>query len=651
MSISKSIITTILFVAFIFVSDTNAQKYKYGKVSKELLALQECDFYKNSNAMITFINGEINVNYEGSVGFLKYEKIRKQVKIFDARNPETGNTSFYYYSPKNENKKVKVLNIKGVTYNLDGDKITETKINKENIHETQINDYYKKVVVTMPQIRDNSVYEFEYEIQSEYITQLDNWDIQMEYPVLYNEYNLQMPAFFIFRTTVRRGFSPSKEKKGEVDRYNSAINRNIRYNTYDIVFEKIHPFEVEPFMTNPTDYIGKVTQQLVRIDWPNEVPKVIAITYDDFNKTLLDDSFFGKVIKKGSFIKDYLNPDKDASQLEIARQVLSFFQNKIQWDGTHHFKSGKSGNQLFKAGKGDTGDINLNYIAALNEFGISTFPVILSTRGHGSMHSVYPNASEINYVVAVSAIDDKLYFSDASSILPFGFLPIKCLNYNGYLVNEVGHGWLDLKKEYTGKHTSLTEIVRKEDLIEYQQTYSRSGYFAFKDQTSDYFENSAEYQTKICNDKSLRVQSFEVTDAKIDNIKIKASSVADVEDDDIIYIKPFLHLPYSENPFTRESRISNVDFPFREDYKFVTTINLMEGETFEAPEKMASALHEDWIVFKYNHSFNESTRKINVVADFKINKTVYDSEEYSDLKEAFEKITNKLNEPFVIRKL
>ncbi|MBK7635798.1 MAG: hypothetical protein IPJ13_17085 [Saprospiraceae bacterium] len=86
-----------------------------------------------------------------------------------------------------------------------------------------------------------------------------------------------------------------------------------------------------------------------------------------------------------------------------------------------------SGKAYLKEGKGDSGDINLNYIAALNHLGIPTSPVILSTRGSGTLHPFYPDFSDFNYVFALSTIGEKLYFSDATSGLPFEIFPIDAL--------------------------------------------------------------------------------------------------------------------------------------------------------------------------------------------------------------------------------
>ena len=65
------------------------------------------------------------------------------------------------------------------------------------------------------------------------------------------------------------------------------------------------------------------------------------------------------------------------------------------------------------------------------------------------MHPVYPNYSDFNYVIAVVNIEGKEYFLDATSRLPFGILPVKCYNGQGWKASLSNPDWVNLKN---GKH-------------------------------------------------------------------------------------------------------------------------------------------------------------------------------------------------------
>ena len=70
---------------------------------------------------------------------------------------------------------------------------------------------------------------------------------------------------------------------------------------------------------------------------------------------------------------------------------MNYFIENVKWDNSYNYRYDKNGKKLLKERTGDSGDINLNYIAALNEYGIETFPFILIPRGNGTLHPTYPS--------------------------------------------------------------------------------------------------------------------------------------------------------------------------------------------------------------------------------------------------------------------
>ena len=438
----KSIKVEIPLILLILLSNSAifAQQYKYGNVSKALMELKECSFHKEADAMVTYVYGQNTVQYSYSEGFYTILKVKKQVKIFNNEAKDIGNAEFVFYSPKASKGRVKFRGLKGKTYNLTDGKIIETKLHDENIFETQMDNYFKKVSITMPAIQKNSVFEYEYELVSEYYSNIDDWMLQTKYPILYNEFYTSMPKYYNYQINVIGALTPVSDITNVYDEmlqtkstsYSGTIGSpslekvNVPFTKRTIKFENIPPLEIEPFMSNISDSQGKITHQLIQINWPGEPLKNIAIDYANITLELLDSPSFGKYLNDGDFIKSMIDTEDKPSQLVLADRVQKAFQQKVKWNGDNHFRAGISGKTLFKDGTGDSGDINLNYIGALNYLGVPTFPVILSTRGNGTLHPIYPDYSDFNYVVALSAIGDKLYFSDASSQLPFGNLPTKC---------------------------------------------------------------------------------------------------------------------------------------------------------------------------------------------------------------------------------
>ena len=76
----------------------------------------------------------------------------------------------------------------------------------------------------------------------------------------------------------------------------------------------------------------------------------------------------------------------------------------------NRYISSSAGRSAYKKAEGSVADINLKLIAALRNYNIKAYPIILSTRGHGTIHPVYPNYNEFNYVIAGIEIGGKKYY-------------------------------------------------------------------------------------------------------------------------------------------------------------------------------------------------------------------------------------------------
>ncbi|MBL0100899.1 MAG: DUF3857 domain-containing protein [Saprospiraceae bacterium] len=303
-----------LFVitALIF-SNLSAQKFKYGKVTADLLKLTKCEIDSQAHAMVTYKSGKSEVLYFESDGFNLVHNFKKQIKIFNNDVKGIGDIEIFFYSPKSGSGKVKLRAFKGKTYNLTDGKIIETKVNDDNIFETQFNNYTKRVTVAMPNLQKNCVFEYEYELISDYYSNINDWEIQEIFPVLYNEFNIQTPEYYKYQINIVGGVVPLKDnqnKSGRTINYkvtydNGLAGRKSEYETFNIpydertvIFENILPYKIEPFCVNPNDVGGKISHQLVSIQWPNKPVKIIATNYESFNKELLESVSFGKKVKK-----------------------------------------------------------------------------------------------------------------------------------------------------------------------------------------------------------------------------------------------------------------------------------------------------------------------------------------------------------------
>jgi len=172
---------------------------------------------------------------------------------------------------------------------------------------------------------------------------------------------------------------------------------------------------------------------------------------------------------------------------------------------------------------------------------------------HGTIHPVYPNYDEFNYVIAGIEIGGKKTLLDASSNLPFGKLPIKYINGKGWQVDKEKKGWVDLKNDSKHSITSMInfEITEQNLKVEIMQQNKDYAGFSKIDEVNELSDE--EFKEKLTSD----FIDFEVSDIEISNkgyskpISLKYSLLKENEEADFIYIQPILMGTIAENPFTR----------------------------------------------------------------------------------------------------
>jgi transglutaminase-like putative cysteine protease len=644
-----------------------AQQYKYKKVSKELLQKKSCEIYAEADAMITNKTGLWEINYKESDGYRAELTQQIQVKIFNTEGDDISIIEIFYYSPRSSRNQVKIANIKGRTYNLEHNKIIETKLTDENITIEQYDDYFKKATFVMPNVQSGSVFEYEYMLISDFFENIDDWFIQEDIPVIYNKFTTKIPEYFTYQMSVLGPFAATSDKSSTLaksieykirDEGNGYLGTQVASRTYQInyeertiVHENIPAFKSEPYAANANDFKGRITHQLISLAYPDSPIQTFAETYEELNAELLKSETFGKKVINGKFIDKLITIENSDNQIDKAIKIHQYFLENVSFNGLNSYTTTKSGDQLFADGKGDAGEINLNYIAALNHAGIPTSPVILSTRGNGSLHPVMPDYSQFNYIVALSEIDGNEVLSDATSTIPYGNLPVKCLQDKAWVISKADQGWINLKENCVGKQIVQTDITQTKENVLYVSKINKQNYLAFDDVVNIVSNGDEEYLYSIDVEKDLVLDSLYIADMTNDLLKLKQVQKKEIINQDVIYVKPFVHLPFENNPFKEKVRQTNVDFPFAMEYKFVTNIKILDGYEYEVPGNLNAVMEENDLILKYSSSYLPSIKTLNIVADFKILQTEFLPADYEKLKISMELMINKLHEPVILRKM
>ncbi|MEQ8880412.1 MAG: hypothetical protein RLQ12_12300 [Cyclobacteriaceae bacterium] len=657
----------ILAICFPLLIYAQKRPFKYGKISQEELKMESCDFYPEAESMIIGKFADINFHYMNDKGFQYKYDVTVRKKIFKVAGKEEANISIRIYEPAVGSSKEELTQVKGFTYNLVDGKEVKTKLTNDEEYKTRLNDYWVEVSFALPDVREGSVIEYSYSKKSDFISNLDTWYFQEDIPVAYSDIHLVLPEYYYYQinqvgnyfplerfeenfeekfTITSRGLPTGDNPNPKYTSTLTSISKKLQY-----IGKNIPPVIEEPFMNNKPNLPARLEFQLMTIQYPNSTLKHMAGSYDKLNATLLDRESFGKSLRKGNYAKEKIEELAGSPQLVQAQELYYWLKKNVSWNELYSISSDNVGRKTLSDKEGSVSDINLSLVAAYREAGIQSNPIILSTRGHGIVHPAYPNYQDFNYVIASITIDDQLYLCDAASDMPFGVLPYRCLNGNGWMVSEAGGQWVNLKENASTTSSVNCNMSVAEDKIHTKVNVEHRDYSSMNTFSKYKRVGEEEYTSDLAKSfDEWEFSNFTLNTSKfIDTTKFEFEISRELDDPGIIYLQPITYGTILENPFVREERISPVDFPYKNRNVVIAKIEVPENYVAELPQTAIVKLPEGAGRFTYSASQLGST--ITILSNFELSKQDFSPDEYGYLRQFYQMAADKNNEVVVLKKV
>ena len=292
--------------------------------------------------------------------------------------------------------------IRGITYNLENDKIIETKLNSKSIFVERVFEDYYRLRVAMPNVIVGSVIDLEIGFPGP----PDKWHFQSGIPVIWSELRLPESNIVEFKKTYS-GYEPL------------YISERTRW-----VAKDMPAFKEEPFTNSIENYITKFDIEILSLSFYGNIAD-FATDWDAVAHRLDETYYFGTQLHTGLFLNTLskeieVKYDTDFDRMKAAYEEVK----KIKWNGYESLFTSDDGLQkAYKNKTGNSADINLILVVLLRKLNLNCNPVILSTRSNGQINFSNPSLSKLNYVIALVRIKDKEYLLDANvfllKILPY----------------------------------------------------------------------------------------------------------------------------------------------------------------------------------------------------------------------------------------
>ncbi len=666
----------VAFILLLFTGITafaQSPDMRLRRVDDSLVKMTHYENDSTANAVILGDKGRIHIKYCRNDGWQVEYNRHLRIKIFNRDAFDLADFRIPIYRGE------RLVTLRAYVFSPEeGGGVDRTRFRRRNAYEEEISNNLSYTVFALPNVREGSVIDLEYTINSPFLSFLPDWQFQSLYPKVFSELTVITPEYFDYNTLMQ-GFLQVTEheqttRRGQlvfqwVDRaglhdteprtHTSRIDFREDINKYRI--DNIPAFTLEPHMNSPVNYLSKIEHELVAY-WPPQGARTdFGSTWAQINEQLMDSDSFGRQFNRAGFLSDEIELIKSKYSEPMERMIAAhnIVQSKMFWNGLNSLYSRDGLRRAWRNEEGNAADINLTLILLLKELGINASPVILSTRNNGIINPVQVMLSKYNYVIAHASIDGKEFLLDATEKdTPFYLLPERCINGQGRLIDGRVGRWVNLlaiqdnivnktiniQLEPCGSmHVNLTKLKDNYLKLEKIKEYKR---FADEDEYMENFESE---------NQGVELVSFsmENNDTWADPLICEYEFVIpeiSTSPQEVIYINPFVTDRIESNPFRIEERLFPVDFVYPHKRHFEIIVEIPEGyEVEELPRGTSTNLSGRSAGFVSRYIVNENN--IEITFEININKAVFLPDEYNDLRQLYSQIVEEQARQIVLKRL
>lgn len=657
---------SLLIIFSLFISShvlSQKKEIKYGEIPKREIEMTYYEKDPEAKAVVLFDVGKsifIDTDRGYDIRFTRH----KRIKIFDKNETQNAEVSIPYYVDKSGKSEI-IKSIKAITYNSKNGRLTPESIRPSAIYEEKINDHWYNKKFVFPNVQNGSILEFIYVLETPFHFNLPDWEFQGKIPTLYSEYEVKMIPFYNYIYYVQgvSGFDyensyVAKENRtwGTVSKsYGRNIGNGVEFQDYvhTYILKDIPAFKDESYITSINDYIIKMEFQLAKFYNPKGGKSDIISTWPALAKSLFKHEKFGKYLRNSSrFAKKIINDELNLvglSEKLKAKKIIEYVKNNFEWDGNNSKYTSQTIKRFNLTKTGNVAEINLFMIALLNESGIKSQPVILSTRKHGKIPLDYPFDHFTNYVIALVNLDSPILADGTDNSLPFNVIPARCINEKALVLHRKDSPkWIKLEINYPSLEKKIIRLnidtltFDAKIRVSIQSTLYNS-FWARKKFKNDTIKIKKYYSDKIGVLNKTRTTGYNYTSSPY-SINFEGYFETEKLNKNII-INPFLKLPISTNELTQKERNYPVDFVYPRKEQFETTLTIPTGFNISTLPKPFEVNNE---LVEINLNYFVSDGTFFAKGSYKFKKGIYVAEEYSKIKYYLDQIVIYFNQPIIL---
>lgn len=577
--------------------------------------------------------------------------IKARVQILTEDGKDYANKSILYLSNKKlaSDDHEQVLSVNAAAYNLVNGKVVKTSMPSKYIYKEQVDDDYKQLKFTVPDVKVGSIIEYEFTIRSPHYTDLPSWTMQRRAPVRYSYCYVVIPKWFNYHIE-ERGSLKMRSERGSTT-ISVPMERGTGVAdavTYTVEAENVPSFKGEDMVFCKEDYILRVDFELLNINYPGGGYKTYTSSWNDVREFLNDRAEYDKFLKMWNPLeKEQAElPLQGKSAAEKASMLFALLKKKLKWNKEYALGC-KNPQKAMKEGKGTNAELNFIFLAMLRDAGIKASPLLVRMRNYGHLPITYASIDKLStFLVAFADENGYLYFADSSSdygdinVLPVSLMADGVLyrpNIMPANVTPPTRGEIYDLSELPGSSmtSKINCIITPEGKIAGQRIYTLTGTPAmtYKRAYHEAEDSLAAIEAKEknleCKVQSFRVKNAEGTGYSVEE-RIRFVKEA-MTDGDKIYLNPLIFQDEKTNYFLKAERVLPVEFPTLMNTTVTTTLQIPEGYELESlPEAKTISLPG---YLSASISFTQQAGALMVKYQSLVENTFVPVQKYADLQQ------------------
>ncbi|HRN91532.1 MAG TPA: DUF3857 domain-containing protein [Ferruginibacter sp.] len=592
---------------------------------------------------------------------------QKRIHIINKNGFDHATVQIPLYTSKNKEESLQSL--VAYTYNLEGDKVAATKVEKSSIFIEKQNEYYKLCKFTFPNLKEGSIIEFKYKVVSPFIHNLQPWNFQDAIPTLWSEYTVGIPSVLDFLILYQgyREFDYTHQNvknmsyRVTIDDHSyqrSSVDVNTPVTTSTWAIKNVPALKHENFTSSISNHLQRIFFQLRTVRYDENKPIQVMNTWEQVMTELAKDNNFGGTLsQKHEVYEQEVLPSigKVENDLDKAKGIYRYVRSRFKSSGPGSIYLKQSIRKLAETKNGSAAEINLFLTAMLRNGGFTARPVILSTRANGIAPDMFPILNEFNYVICLLELDNKKYLLDASrKKMGFGHLPLYAYNGQARVVDELPL-LMNLSSDSIQENSVVSVSINNTDSgteLEGSVTID-PGYYEsidIRDELDNKTDSAyfAEVEKKFEPMATIGFKSIDGLKEFESPLNIYYEFKTQLNED-VLYFNPMLMEKLKENPFKSQKREYPVEMPYVMNRRYTLNMEIPKGYSVDEMPKSEKLLLNDKDGY-FEYVINNNGRNIILNARIMLAKSTFLNADYEPLREFFGVIVKKHAEMIVFKK-